>query len=172
MSSGIEAELRNAGGALRGFELVPGLPVEEPEFGPAWGADELAVLRDLVGRVPEVFAAFLRDVGGISAINVGGGFASMSLTAIRQELSLEYADALTRLKDGDTMLDVLPIGTNGSGSYFLLACDDRGVWKFNVHMRPIARPVKVADSTRDFLSKLAEEWRAMADGEGAPYMTS
>mgnify|MGYP003342422658 CR=1 FL=1 len=35
-----------------------------------------------------------------------------------------------------------------------------------VHMRPVARPEKVAESTADFFAKLASEWRAMAAGKG------
>lgn len=170
-SSGIERQLRDAAAVLDGFEIVPGLPISAPQFGPAWPAEDVLALRELVGGIPGPFAGLLRELGGVSAIEAGGGFASMDLAAIRRELSLEYGSALARLDDGGTQLDVLPIGTNSTGTYLLLACDDSGVWKFNVHMGPVARPEKVAESTADFFAKLATEWRAMAAGKGGPYVT-
>jgi hypothetical protein len=66
---------------------------------------------------------------------------------------------------------VLPIGTSGSGEYFLMACDDSGVWRKNVHMRHLSVPVRVGASAADFFLRLADDWRKMAAGHGPPYTT-
>ncbi len=171
MSVSIEAALRSASQALSGFEIVPGVQIAGPRLGPAWNQGDVIALRELAGSLPNAFETLMLTLGSIQAIEAGGGFSSMSLEAIKHELTLQYGAALRHLQIDTSTIDVLPIGTNSSGSYFLLACDNSGVWKFNVHMRAIAPPVKIADSVEEFFMRIADDWRAMASGRGSPYMT-
>jgi hypothetical protein len=101
-------------------------------------------------------------------MDTAGGVAFFSEKQIQEHLSQDYVDLL-RSVDGTP---VFPFGVNASGSYLLLAYDDASVWKFNAHMHPVAKPIRIADSFEGFLAGLVADWEAVLAGKGGPYSTS
>ena len=149
------------------FEIVPGLRLAPPEFDSIWSSQDTAELRSTV-QIPPSFERLVRTHGGISAMDVAGGVAFLSAKQIQNQLGQDYHHLLESVGDVATF----PFAVNGSGSYLLLATDDTAVWKFNVHMHPVATPVKISTGFHSFLDGLADDWEAMLAGKGAPYSTS
>lgn len=150
---------------LEGFEVVPGVELPAPTFEAIW---EGAPSEVDGSALPRSFAQFVHDTGAISAMDTAGGVAFLRPDQIREHLSQDYGDLL-RSVDG---VRTFPFGVNSSGSYLLLALDDSGVWKFNAHMHPIAKPLRIADSFEAFLACLVSDWEAVLAGQGGPYSTS
>jgi len=111
---------------------------------------------------------FLTSPGAISAIDTAGGVAFLTAEQVAGHLRQDYADLL-RSVDG---VPAVPFAVNGGGSYLLVALDDSGVWKFNAHMHPVAKPIRIADSFESFLDCLIADWGAVLAGRGGPYSTS
>jgi hypothetical protein len=152
---------------LAEFEIVPGLRLSAPEFESLWSSQDIAAVRSMV-QIPPSFQELVCNHGGISAMDIAGGVAFLSATDIQDHLSQDYHHLLESVGESSTF----PFAVNGSGSYLLLATDDTAVWKFNAHMHPIAKPVKISTSLHSFLDALVDDWEAMLAGKGAPYSTS
>jgi hypothetical protein len=153
------------GRKLEGFEIVPGLALPAPRFEQRWPSD--TVLMD--GIVPpDPFLEFVKNPGGIVAMDTAGGVAFMTPEQVDDNLRQDYGPLL-RWVDG---APTFPFAVTGSGSYLLLALDDSAVWKFNVHMHPVATPIRIADGFLAFLRGLIADWEALLAGQGGPYSTS
>ena len=150
---------------LSGFEVVPGLEVPAPAFEASWSG---AVTEVDGVRVPPSFLEFVAKPGVISAMDTAGGVAFLPPDQVHDNLRQDYGDLL-RSAEG---VPTFPFGVNGSGSYLLLAFDDSGVWKFNAHMHPIAKLIRIADSFEGFLECLVDDWEAVLARHGGPYSTS
>ena len=150
---------------LDGFEVVPGVEVPAPTFEASWSGAATEVDGS---RIPPSFLDFVAKPGAVSAMDTAGGVAFLPPDQLRDNLRQAYGDLL-RSVDG---VPTFPFGVNGSGSYLLLAFDDSGVWNFNAHMHPIAKPIRIADSFEGFLQCLVGDWEAVLAGHGGPYSTS
>lgn len=161
----LESRLIELGRRLENFEIVEGITLPAPSFERSWGEEGTGV----GGRsFPKSFLEFVTNVGAISAMDTAGGVAFFSPDEVRDHLSQEYAPLLLSVDETETV----PFGVNGSGSYLLLAVDDSAVWKFNAHMHPVAKPIRIAGGFDEFLSGLADDWEAVLDRRPAPYSTT
>jgi hypothetical protein len=152
---------------FQGFEIVPGVGVSPPCFSGPWPARQVEALASLV-TIPPAYRKFLCSVGSVSASDVAGGVAFLEAAQVDEHLRQAYG-VLLRVVDG---VSVFPFAVNGSGSYILLSCDDKGVWIFNAHMHPVSKPRRIAGSFEAFVEGMISDWEAVLRGEGGPYSTS
>ncbi len=152
---------------LADFEVVPGLKLPAPRFDPPWTETELETLRTEIS-LPPSFEQFVSERGGISAMDIAGGVAFLSPGDVRDHLGQDFGRLLASVGEAASF----PFAVTGSGSYLLLTTSDGTVWKFNVHMHPVAKPERVSLSFEGFLDGLANDWERVLVGGGAPYSTS
>lgn len=150
---------------LETFEIVPGLVLPAPRFVRSWSGSSFVVEGS---ALPRSFVEFVENPGAILAMDTAGGVAFLAPSDVEEHLSQDYGDLLRKVDEVPTF----PFAVNGSGSYLLLALDDSAVWKFNAHMHPVARPIRIADGFKDFLKHVSADWEAVLNGRGAPYSTS
>jgi hypothetical protein len=150
---------------LQGFEVVPGVTLPAPTF-EALGSGALADVEE--APLPSTFLEFLAKLGAISAMDTAGGVAFLMPEQVRDHLRQDYGHLL-RSVDG---VPTLPFAVTGSGGYLLLALDDSAVWKFNAHLHPVAKPIRIAGGFDSFLEGLIADWEAVLAGSGGPYTTS
>ena len=158
-------QLSDLAARLDGVEILPGVALAAPKFDASWSEAD----RSLDGlQLPATFIDFLLRVGAISAMDTAGGIAFLTPDEVRDHLHQAHGH-LIRSVDGTP---AFPFAVNGSGSYLLLALDDSSVWKYNAHMHPVAKPIRIADGFDSFLGRLVADWEAVLAGRGGPYATS
>lgn len=162
----LEAELYALAEVLAETELVPGMLLPRPSFEPTW-RDARALVAPCFSP-PETFWRFVEEVGAIEAIDIAGGVGFFTPKQACEHVGQDYGPRLREIEGRPCF----PFGVNGGGETLLLAEDDSAVWLFDVHMSPFAQPKRIASGWRDFLARLVEDWRAIVDGRGGPYLTS
>ena len=130
-------------------------PLGQPTFGEGVGTEELESLR-LPEGIPTDYREFLLTVGEIVAMDVHAGYHLVSPKL-----------AVAMLCDTSTPSEiqnvpVLPIGSTGGGTLFVIECGGTGaVWRWT----PFSPPTQLASTFTHFLARLAEDWKHFVDGD-------
>ena len=131
---------------------------QTPRFAAPAASEAIHELERVAGtRLPGDLRAFLERLDEIVAMDIHngywlGGTGALTRSVLRNDFPKE-------LKTGGSLIQALPVATDGGGNAFLVASDGGGVWRWDHETRNTAQ---VATSFSKFLARVADDWEHAA----------